>query len=1057
MHLKYIFGRPGSGKTTKCLQEIAAAQEQNQSHSLIYLVPEQFSLQSEKLLLETGAQACTQVQVLSFGRLAYRIFSAFGMPAGKIADDLGKQMLLRKVLFEVAGELNYYKNALDKHGFVDSLATTITEFNQYRVTSEDLLVRAEGSGKSLKAKLTDLSVILRKYRETVDGKYLLADDMLELLCRRLDSDEGFGEHVPLLDGAIFWVDGFSGFTPQERQVLLYLMRRAKQLTITLTTRDRKDFTDSLCDSPRETFAALVKLAGDYRIEINPHIYMHEHFRHAQSAGLKHFVDNFMLQTLPPVSQLTNKISGRHISAKIIPLDSDNPNIEIISTDDRYAAVYAAAAKIMDWVNREKYTFSDIAILCADRKSYEKILQTTFSRMHIPLFVDTEIDILCHPLTEFIRSALDIFVRNWSYESVFRFLKSGIFGRYIMIDMVDHLENYVLAHGIASYRWQYPFLDPFAEEARGLLLVALQPLIAAKTTATIEQYSRCIFDILYALNIPETLQHWFDTEMTAGNPAVARIHKQIWPKICEVFDKLVEILGEEKVTLKTFAAVLDAGFAQVGLGRIPPTTNQIILGDTARSRYPQIKAMLVLGANEGLMPPTPTQVGLFTDYERKILRDNTGLSLEIAPENLHRIKSNDYELFCVLSQPSERLIFFYPEVEPNGRPLRPAHVLKKIAALFTNLHTVHAPKMQEYHPMLSMAQPDAVLSKSSTDRIYNGIIEIPATRLESFARCKFAYFLTHLLGARPRKEYQVLPSDLGNLFHDVIAQFSLQYWKGQVKSDFTKREIAQIVDRMVNELTLDHHLYQVTARSKHILNKVKNVSTASIWALCHQLQQGQFVPTLIEESIRLDQGEISPNDARRLILTGRVDRVDMLCTADGQEYVKIIDYKSGSTKFSMDELRQGVQLQLMLYLTALTKNRKHALPGGVYYFPIGDPILDTDTELPDKIREASLLKSFKMSGIALADEANLNGLDTSLSAGIASSIIPVRLNRDGSFRKSDTPTVLDLAAFKALGEVVESKVSQLAHSMVQGEIDANPYTTGLKTPCRFCEYHAICGK
>lgn len=1025
--MQLILGPPGTGKTTHCLQEIN--HHINGSAPLYYLVPEQFSLQSERLLLSTRA-AAVRVQVLSFNRLAYRLFAMLGGPPGKLADDLGKQMLLRKVLFESSEHLTYYKSAADKHGFVDSLAHTITEMNQYCISSTDLRLQAETSPKTLAAKLNDMALLLENYRETVKNRYLLTDDMLDLLCQKLDAPQS----NPLLDASYFWVDGFSGFTPQERQVLAHIAKRAASLTITLTTRDRKNFTDPLSAPARETIEKLERLAEKKQIKMKPHIFFEKNHRHYASPELAHFVQHFS--------------AAKPYTGQIEAYTQRSKDIQIIAAPDRYTCVYSAAATILHWVNVKGYRFRDIAILCGDRSHYEKILQTTFDRLNIPLFVDTETDILSHPLTELIRSALEIIVRNWSYESVFRFLKT----RLTAMDQhtIDVLENYTLEHGINAYRWRYAFKDATAEDGRQQLLQSLEnfckPTTRADSKATIKDYARRIFDMLYALNIPETLQKWFDIHMASGDPATARLHKQIWPKCCAVFDKLVEILGDEKVSIKAFASILDAGFAQIGLGRIPPTTDQIILGDMGRSRYPEIKAMLVLGANENILPPIPSQSGLFTDRERQLLRN---AELEIAPENFHRINENDYSLYTALSQPKEKLVFIYAENESGGnKPLRPSPILQKMRDLFPQLAVKQAFTFQEYGHVSSPQTRNDNLSHETTSRLYAQTLVTAASRLESFARCPFAYYMHYLLKARERKRFQVLPSDLGNLFHDILSGFAKQVWQNDnMPNDLERPQIAQIVDDLITTLTIDDNLYQQTARNRHILNKVQRTSVQSIWALCEHIKRGQFVPILTEHDIRATQGKIT--------LTGRVDRIDMLTTPDGTEHIKIIDYKSGQTKFNIEEVRAGIQLQLMLYMNALIATNPDAKPGGVFYFPIGDPLLDTDVSLDNYLREEGLLKQFKMSGIAIADETTLEAFDKSLTAGKESAIIPVGINKDGRYKKSAEP--MDLQNFKQLGKDVTAKINELGERMTSGDIAADPYTKGRYHPCQFCNFSAVCGK
>ena len=1007
MPLQFILGKPGTGKTTYCLQEIYKRIDGDAP--LYYLVPEQFSLQSEKLIL-TNRAAATKVQVLSFNRLAHRLFASLGGPPGKMVDDLGKQMLLRKVLFDVANQLTYYKSATEKHGFVDTLLQTMTEMNRYRVTAEDLTSRAADNSPVFAAKLADIAAISTVYRGLVADKYLQTDDMLEILCKKIEETS---DPLPLLDKAYFWVDGFSGFTPQERLVLECLQKRAANMYVTLTTT-----SDSRLSQP-------IDITMEQLQATEPPIRLEENYRHLKSKGLAGFVQNF---TIFPQKQ---------------PITGVDEGIEIISAADRYAAVNAAASQILELVRAGDYCFRDIAILCGDRENYEKILQTTFDRLNIPLFVDSEIDILSHPLTELIRASLDIVIKNWNYESVFRFLKTRLTN--LSVETIDILENYVLEHGIGSFRWRYKFANPTAEAAR---LQLIEILTKAKASDTVENHCRRIFDMLYALNVPAILEKWYENHMLKGDHATANLHKQIWPKICEVFDKLVEMLGDEKVTGKTFAATLDAGFNQVGLGRVPPTTDQVVLGDVGRSRYPEIKAMIVLGANENALPPAPSSTGLLSEQERKMLNN---MGLELGKENIHRLTEGYYSLYLAMSQPKEKLILIYCEAEPGGKPLRPSPVIARLKELFPGLAITPAPAISDYGMVAPACEATGVLQ--SADQLYGDNITTAASRLESFARCPFQYFMTYILKAKERKRFEVLPTDLGNLFHLCLAQFAKEMWQN-AKNELSKNEISTLVDNLVGNITIDTDLYNDTARNRHILTKARRMLTASVWALNEHIKMGDFSPQFVEHEVHSNDG-IELENGKKLFLAGIVDRVDSFVT-DENEFVKIIDYKSGNVKFNMDDVKKGVQLQLMIYMNMLTKSLD-AKPGGVFYFPLGDPLLETDVLLDEATLEAGLLKQYKMSGIALAEEKNLAALDKTLSPGTSSSVLPVAINKDGSYKKTSQPTVLGLDSFLALGKEVDNKIVELGNRMTKGDISAAPYTTGQKSPCKFCKFGAVCGR
>ncbi len=1023
MPLRFILGPPGAGKTSLCLNEIEGCLR-DANHTAYFLIPEQFSLQAEKLLL-SERRASLRAQALSFNRLAHRVFARLGVPAGKQLDEAGKNMLLRKVMFECGERLIFYKSTADRQGFIDKLARAVTEFNHHRITPEDLLLRVPGSDETLAAKLSDLALILQKYREAVTGRYLLTDDTLDLLCRRL-------EETPVFNGSFFWADGFFGFTPQEERVLGHLMTSAERLTVTLPMRRGSD--DSLFAPVLKTLEQLTDLAKKSNVPVEKHTWLENDFRRVSSPGLYFFTKNFS-------------------AAKPVPVYEDdlNESLAVISAGDDYAAAYEAANRVWALVKRG-YRFRDIAVLTGERGRLEKILQTVFDRDKIPIFTDTPSGVLAHPLTELIRAALDIVIWDWQYEGVMRFLKTRLTP--VSVEDIDRLENHILARGIRGYRWRYPFTEGFEDlRLQALSTMSVFENIRAESKATVLDFCRLVTDMLYFLRVPDTLSDWYCARTEAGDTDTARLHRQVWPKICEVLDKLAEILGEETVTLRVFAKLLDAGLAQADLGRIPPTVDQVFLGDAGRSRYPAVKAMIVIGANEGRLPPPPVSDELLSDSERVSLRN---AALRLAPDGDGQQDANWFSLYCALCRPSESLSLIYSVAEPGGRALKPSAIIRRICAMFPRLAEQKAVSNQEAS-VIPFTPAVYKLSSETTERLYGRAVITAASRLERYAACPFSFYVTYNLKAREREIYRVHPADLGVLYHEVLAAFSTRMAETDWGLVHDREEISKSVDTCVDELVSEPgNVLHSTARNRHILKKVKRICVTSIWALCEHIKRGDFVPAASEIEFAphspTPMPEIILDNGRKLLLTGRVDRVDVMRVGNGTDYLKIIDYKSGKKKFDLSEVKAGTQLQLILYMNALLKNAElfvNSKPGGVFYFHLDDPVLLSDAAI--ERREELLLECFKMSGLALSDAAA--GFDSALEANGKSPVIPVTVNKDGSFSKSSS--VADLEFFTLLGNAVQEKIKELGTRMTDGVITPEPYKNGKYDACNFCPNDVIC--
>ncbi|MDR1663649.1 MAG: PD-(D/E)XK nuclease family protein, partial [Clostridiales bacterium] len=365
---------------------------------------------------------------------------------------------------------------------------------------------------------------------------------------------------------------------------------------------------------------------------------------------------------------------------------------------------------------------------------------------------------------------------------------------------------------------------------------------------------------------------------------------------------------------------------------------------------------------------------------------------------------------------------------------------------------------------------------SAERLYGKTVVTAASRLERFSECPFAYYVTYNLKARERKVYQVQPADLGVVFHEVLELFTKRMAAENIPwGSLTREELGARVDGCVEAAVPTEAALRGTARNQHILRKVKRICAASVWALCEHLKRGVFEPAAAElefsggnAGLPVTSLEIFLNEERKLVLTGRIDRVDIMRAADGAVYVKIIDYKSGNVKFDLAEVLSGVQLQLILYMKALLKNAKalfgrageeniwlETKPGGVFYFHIDDPILPAGAaSLDPERKEEMLLKCFRMSGLALAETEAVTGMDGALAEGGESPVIPVSINRNGAFGK--TSSVAAFEYFEQLGAAVEEKAKEIGRRMTEGVITPDPHVKGRRSACDFCRYGAVCG-
>jgi len=572
-------------------------------------------------------------------------------------------------------------------------------------------------------------------------------------------------------------------------------------------------------------------------------------------------------------------------------------------------------------------------------------------------------------------------------------------------------------------------------------------------------------LFYDLKIIEMLEEWNSERVEAGDFETARMHRQIWPKIGEVFEKFVEILGEERISANEFAKILDAGLNYADLGMIPPSVDQVFFGGVGRSRFPEIKALLVIGCNEGKLPSKRGNGGLFTDDERAFLSET---QMKLAPDNARGAAEDMFSLYCALCKPSEKLIFSYSAAEAGGKALKRARVLDRVCDMFPYVRETDAPDINEYETFEAKSPPARIpanLSSETLERIYGHDPALSASRLEKYAACPFAYYSEFNLRAREREVYSVQPTDLGVLFHEVLARFSKAIADEKISWGSLDREsIKQRADACVEAVVPEYAALRGSARYRHVMRKVKRICNTSIWALSEHYRRGAFESAGLELEVGFDSPiaalEIFLNGDRRMRIVGRIDRVDVLAADDETRYVKIIDYKSGKNQFNLSEALLGTQLQLILYMNALVKNgaeffgcgpRVSLKPGGIYYFHIDDPILEWDKIAGKK--DEYLLSFFKMSGLTLDDPAAIDGIDAGLRENGKSNVIAVTYNSDGKISKKSPAKSAE--EFNSINDAVLNKAKELGERMTKGYIGRDPVKKSRSNPCDYCGYGGLC--
>ncbi|MCL2767022.1 MAG: exodeoxyribonuclease V subunit gamma, partial [Peptococcaceae bacterium] len=669
MSLRFIIGRAGTGKTRACLdavrEKVLAAPD---GPPLVVLVPEQASFQTEySLTAAAGMKGFMRVQVLSFRRLAYRVLLEVGGAARAHIGELGKRMVLRRIMDEQRDKLLVFGRVCHRPGFADTMARTLGELKIYCVSPEDIAVafanlEDNGQNRQLITKLSDVHLLYTELEKFLADRFTDPDDYLNLLADRLVESR-------LIKVSEIWVDGFTGFTPQEYMVLAALMRTADKVNVALCT-DSSVLKGGLDEGDLfypswDTYKKICEIAYQEGIMIEPPLILDNRDSNFINPAIAHLEKNYFRR---PAWVSQHKVTG----------------LLLASAANRWAEVEGVAGEIVSLCRDKGYRYRDILVLVRDLEAYGQIVSFVFSDHRIPVFIDQKRPIMSHPLVELVRSALETLVRNWAFEPVFRYLKTGLTA--LSREEVDLLENYVLACGVRGNRWtdhrpwEKTGIGDQGEIDRIRRIASLELACFSeglRKGGTVREFTQGLFELLTKLNVPDILAKWSSEAQAAGVLEKVREHSQVWGMLVELLDQIVETLGDETLNPSEYAAVLDAGLEGMGLGLIPPGLDQVVAGTLDRSRNPSVRACFIMGVNEGVLPARVADHGLWTESEREALEK---VKLNLSPSARRRVFDEQYYVYLALTRATEYLVLSYPTGDEEGGAGMPSPVLARIKEL-----------------------------------------------------------------------------------------------------------------------------------------------------------------------------------------------------------------------------------------------------------------------------------------------------------------------------------------------------------------------------------------
>lgn len=1105
--LQLILGVSGTGKTGRVMAQMKARAAAHRRS--ILLAPEQFSSSAETMAYRTlGDELGTYVSVYSFTSFAERVLKEYGGVAAKTLTDAARVVAVRRAMDTLGDALTAYRRHRRSTGFCSLCADAIEELKTAGADARTLLDTADAAGEEGK-KLRELGLIFAAYEALIEGSAMDPADRITAAAGRLLPEY-------LVDKAVF-IDGFDGFTaPEYRMLQTLLLAEECTVTLCCDGLSDPEEGLGLFSPVKKTARRLVRMAREQGVGVSAPHHMREDFRHRETPVLA-AVNACLAFGTAGAYELFRRGGGSAGAFEGGSLDSVTARAEesyfanktpgsgffVTPAAGIYAECKAVACRIAALVRERGLRYGEIAVICRTLDDYAAPLRYEFALAGVPYFSDENVSPEHTAPAAFFTAALTLLSRGVSTEALLALLKTDLCG--FTAGEIASLENYAYTWCLGAADWRMPFTknpDGFGaaateetdaelarvEELRARLMSPVGRFLEAARGKTAAGISAQLYYLLEAFGGGEQTQATAAAFEAAGEVLRARAVYAAWEHVMELLDQMAQLLGDDAVSAQEYAELFALLLHAARLGRVPETQDAVLVTTADRMRLDRPAVCFVLGVGEGHFPRLLGASGLLSHADRELLVKN-GLEMPGSYEN--RTLLEQMFFYRALTAPSHALYVSHVSPEAGGAPLSaameplmqalcpqpdalqpaqyaptPAAALDLLGASYREdtpaVAALEAALRQEGSAGESLAamaracgtpafraQETQTLAKLLGERL-----TLSPTRVEQYYRCRFSYFLQYVLRIRPRRRAELSPVESGSFIHYILEHVLRA--AGASFTELSAEELARLAHAAADDYVAQF-MPAAGRRFGYLVGRIKQGVTRLLTFLQAEQAQSRFHPTAFEQEIGYGENAVPPivlrtPDGRTVRVQGKIDRVDVM-EQDGRSYLRVIDYKTGTKAFSLDEVYCGLNTQMLLYLFTLCGNasgehkasgeHQNPIAAGVLYLA-GDPAPQTASR-----EEAAQPPVYHMDGIVLNDTAVVRGMDRD-ATGL---FVPFAFTKDGQPRAS-----AKLASLEKLGEIkrhIDGLVLEMARGLYAGEIDAVPLRTKAHCPCDVCDYRPVC--
>ncbi len=1087
--LNFIIGRKGSGKTTfihKLLGSFAEKGEQT-----VLIVPKQFTFESDRGILDTlGPRLASGVDVLSFTRLADTVLKTYRGVGKPILKDTASAVMMSLALGELDGQLSFFSRHKNSIAFCKKMLSQVALFKKEAVTPEKLYEAAEKLPSGLlKKKTYETALIFDTYNAILSESFFDDRDLLTAVFEILSESDFF-------DGKIVAVDSFKTFSGQEMKILELIMKKAKDVYVTLCTDDIFS-SDSL--SPfscvNKTAKRLLKAAQKSDIEVKEQMFLTD-----EQNGFKTYFS-------PELAFLE-----KNLFSPFAPKYEENcPAVTVVNAPSVREECAFVALTIHKFLRTEKYRCRDIAVVYRSGEMYPKEIRYSLKKFGVPIFEDRRASVQNEPLCVLVRSLFEIIANGMSLESVLKYAKTGLSP--LSWDEISEIENYALLWSLDSSslcgEWKENpdgFGVELTEERKETLRNLnetksrlFDPVLALKNNVkekNAKEILSAVFNFLVDEGVNERLKTYALSLENAGEIELALEQEQVWNIIAEIFDDLAAVLGEKSVKPKKLLEFFETALESRSLGKLPDGYDEVYICDAGRIQTKTAKVIFVVGANDGVFPLSPADDGIFSSFENEKLRS---LIPDFSKSPVDLSAEERFMIYSALCGARERLFVSYSLTDRTGKKLLESEIVTSIKKLFPSVSKVSYPFKNELDMLESeeaafefMAEnwhsdtetektlkkyfsknikyqgkleaiervndkkDFAIENPENAKRLFGKKLSLSASQLETYGNCPFQYFCKYGMRAKERKVASLDAANIGTVVHAVLEKL-LSNHKGEKIRFLDEKTAREEISRYLSEYMEKFmgSAEEKTSRFMYLYGRLFKTLSFIAKRLLAEFGESDFEPVDFELPISEKEGvrpiRITLFDGF-VELHGIVDRVDVM-KRNNKTYLRVVDYKTGPKEFSLSDIFSGLGMQMVLYLVSIWKNGTErygkVVPSGVLYLPARTEPFSSERGEDEKKTEEKALCGGRMDGMILDDGDVIKGMDNSLSGRF----IPIKANKKSGALSGK---FISLSQLEELSKKLEKTMAEMGENLHGGKIPARPACgKGHAQTCEWCSFSSVC--